>query len=101
MFGAGWHTDSPFLPEPPAISMLYGVEIPPYGGDTIWANSALAYAMLSETMKTMIAPLKVHMSMGECWRRRRRTTRRTTTPIGRLAATRDAKRAARRRGRAR
>ena len=63
LFGAGWHTDSAFLPEPPAISMLYSVEIPPYGGDTIWANSALAYATLSETMKRMLAPLRVHMSM--------------------------------------
>ena len=40
LFGAGWHTDSAFLPEPPAISMLYSVEVPPYGGDTIWANGA-------------------------------------------------------------
>jgi taurine dioxygenase len=63
VFGSGWHTDSPFLPKPPAISMLYGVEIPPYGGDTIWANAALAYAMLSETMQRMLAPLRVHMSM--------------------------------------
>ena len=43
LFGAGWHTDSAFLPEPPAISMLCSVQIPPFGGDTIWANSALAY----------------------------------------------------------
>ena len=43
VFGSGWHTDSPFLPEPPAITMLRSVEIPPFGGDTMWANSALAY----------------------------------------------------------
>ena len=29
IFGSGWHTDSAFLPNPPAISMLYGVDIPP------------------------------------------------------------------------
>ena len=63
IFGSGWHTDSPFLARPPAISMLYGVDIPPCGGDTMWANSALAYALLSATMKAMIAPLKVRMSM--------------------------------------
>ncbi|NKB48888.1 MAG: hypothetical protein GKS02_05935 [Alphaproteobacteria bacterium] len=62
IFGEGWHTDSPFLARPPAISMLYGVDIPPYGGDTIWANTELAYDYLSDTMKTMLAPLKVHMS---------------------------------------
>ena len=42
VFGSGWHTDSPFLAEPPAISILRSVQIPPFGGDTIWANSALA-----------------------------------------------------------
>lgn len=62
IFGEGWHTDSPFLARPPAISMLYGVDIPPYGGDTIWANTELAYDYLSDTMKTMLAPLRVHMS---------------------------------------
>ena len=39
IFGSGWHTDSPFLKTPPAISMLFGADIPPYGGDTIWCNS--------------------------------------------------------------
>jgi alpha-ketoglutarate-dependent taurine dioxygenase len=91
VFGAGWHTDSPFLPEPPAISMLHGVDIPPYGGDTIWANSALAYAMLSETMQRMIAPLKVHMSMGKVLASAQAHGARDGSPIGRLAATRDAK----------
>ena len=62
LFGSGWHTDSPFLETPPAISMLYGVDIPPYGGDTIWCNSALAYRCLSDTMKHVISDLRVHMS---------------------------------------
>jgi len=62
IFGSGWHTDSPFLPRPPAISILFGADIPPFGGDTIWANSQLAYEFLSDTMKQMIAPLRVHMS---------------------------------------
>jgi len=62
IFGEGWHTDSPFLARPPAISMLRGVDIPPYGGDTIWASTRLAYEHLSDAMKSMLAPLKVHMS---------------------------------------
>ncbi|NNE83603.1 MAG: hypothetical protein HKN28_06500 [Alphaproteobacteria bacterium] len=62
IFGEGWHTDSPFLARPPAISMLYGVDVPPFGGDTIWANTELAYDYLSDTMKTLLAPLRVHMS---------------------------------------
>ncbi|MDB3997986.1 TauD/TfdA family dioxygenase [Litorivicinus sp.] len=62
VFGGGWHTDSPFLECPPSVSILRGVEIPPYGGDTIWYNSVLAYESLSEIMKSMLAPLRVHMS---------------------------------------
>ena len=62
IFGGSWHTDSPFLAQPPAISLLYGVDIPPFGGDTLWANTVRAYAALSDTMKNMLAPLQVHMS---------------------------------------
>jgi taurine dioxygenase len=89
VFGAGWHTDSPFLREPPAISMLYGVEIPPYGGDTIWANAALAYATLSEAMQAMIAPLRVRMSMRTVLSLAQELMEPDDTAIGRLAATRD------------
>jgi taurine dioxygenase len=62
IFGSGWHTDSPFMEQPPSVSTLYGVDIPPYGGDTIWCNLALAYDYLSDTMKSVLAPLKVWMS---------------------------------------
>jgi taurine dioxygenase len=64
LFGSGWHTDSPFLPEPPGVTILRSVEIPPYGGDTVWANGALAYRLLSPAMQAMLAPLKVRMSAG-------------------------------------
>ncbi len=62
IFGSGWHTDSPFMETPPAISMLRGVEIPPYGGDTIWCNTVLAYRCLSAQMQSVVADLRVHMS---------------------------------------
>ena len=62
LFGSGWHTDSPFLAEPPSVTILRSVEIPPYGGDTVWANCALAYRMLSPAMQAMLLPLKVRMS---------------------------------------
>lgn len=68
VFGEGWHTDSPFLTRPPAISMLYGKHIPPYGGDTWWANTEIAYEFLSEGMKQLLAPLKVHMTAREAIR---------------------------------
>ncbi len=63
VFGSGWHTDSPFLPEPPSITLLYSLEVPPLGGDTTWANAALAYSMLSDAYRRMIDGLKVHFSM--------------------------------------
>jgi len=37
-FGGVWHSDTTYLARPPMASMLYAVEIPPYGGDTIFAN---------------------------------------------------------------
>jgi alpha-ketoglutarate-dependent taurine dioxygenase len=62
LFGGGWHTDSPFLEEPPAITTLRAVEIPPFGGDTHWANCALAFRHLSKTYRDMLRGLRVHMS---------------------------------------
>ena len=62
LFGGSWHTDSAFLPRPPSISTLRSVQIPPFGGDTVWANAVLAHDMLSPAMQAMLAPLRVHMS---------------------------------------
>jgi alpha-ketoglutarate-dependent taurine dioxygenase len=92
VFGEGWHTDSPFLPEPPSITLLYSVEIPPFGGDTTWANSALAYAMLSDTYRRMIAGLKVQFSLRDVLKSVHEAVEVGDSPIGRLAATRDAER---------
>jgi taurine dioxygenase len=86
VFGSGWHTDSPFLPQPPAITILRAVQVPPYGGDTIWANTALAYAVLSDTYKRMIADLRIHFSMRDVLRSARSAVESRDTPMGRLAA---------------
>src|SRR6476659_7121570 len=50
-FGGVWHSDTTYLECPPMASMLYAVEIPPYGGDTLFANQYLAYETLSEGLK--------------------------------------------------
>lgn len=62
VFGGGWHTDSPFLEKPPSVTILRSVESPPYGGDTTWANCALAFKKLSPIYKDMLRGLNVHMS---------------------------------------
>src|SRR5277367_3969232 len=90
VFGEGWHTDSPFLPEPPSITILRSVQIPPLGGDTTFANAALAYRMLSETYKRIIAGLRTHFSLRDVLQSVYDAVEVSDSPIGRLAATRDA-----------
>jgi len=57
-FGGVWHSDTTYLQVPPMGSMLLSREIPPYGGDTMFANQQLAYDALSDTMKRMLEGLK-------------------------------------------
>jgi alpha-ketoglutarate-dependent taurine dioxygenase len=54
-----WHTDKPYYGVPPAITTLYAVELPPTGGDTEFANTALAYNALPDDMKQRIVGLRV------------------------------------------
>ena len=54
-FGNDWHTDTCYLKEPPRATLLYAVETPPKGGDTLYASTSAAYDALSEGMKNMLA----------------------------------------------
>ena len=51
IFAETWHSDWSFLPSPPAGTALFGVVIPPVGGDTLFANQYAAYEALPAAMK--------------------------------------------------
>ncbi|UCF74493.1 MAG: TauD/TfdA family dioxygenase [Betaproteobacteria bacterium] len=53
-FGGIWHSDTTYLERPPMASMLYAIEIPPYGGDTLFANQYLAYETLSDAYRKLL-----------------------------------------------
>ncbi|GAB2178782.1 taurine dioxygenase [Dongia sp. agr-C8] len=52
-----FHTDVTFIATPPLGSILYGVEIPETGGDTLFADLGAAYAGLSEPLKRTLEGL--------------------------------------------
>jgi len=56
-FGGQWHSDWSFQESPPLATILHGKDIPLYGGDTLFANSYLAYDTLSDGMKKIVDPL--------------------------------------------
>ena len=54
VFGGDWHSDFSFLAKPPSGSVLNAVEVPAYGGDTVWANQTAAYDALPPELRDMI-----------------------------------------------
>ena len=54
VFGGGWHTDLSFLDHPPGGSVLVGIDIPPYGGDTMFCSQQAAWDSLPEPMKSLL-----------------------------------------------
>ncbi|MFE6774929.1 TauD/TfdA dioxygenase family protein [Streptomyces sp. NPDC057702] len=53
-----WHTDVTFVPAYPAFSILRAEVIPPYGGNTLWSNTAAAYAELAAPLRTLADSLR-------------------------------------------
>src|SRR5437762_10621226 len=56
-FGGIWHSDTTYLTVPPMGSMLLAREVPPFGGDTMFANQYLAYEALSDGLKKTLEGL--------------------------------------------
>ena len=63
-FANAWHTDLSYLTAPPAYTVLHAHDVPPAGGDTMWANQYLAYESLPDSVKHQIADLRATHSAG-------------------------------------
>ena len=57
-FGAVWHSDTAYLEAPPMGTLLLARELPPFGGDTLFASQYAAYDALSGGMKHLLAGLR-------------------------------------------
>lgn len=62
-----FHTDSPFLPQPPKCIVMRALEVPQWGGDTAFSNAYLVYEHLSQGMKDLLDGLQVVYSGKEIW----------------------------------
>jgi taurine dioxygenase len=57
-FGGIWHSDTTYLDQPPMATLLIAREIPPAGGDTMFANQYMAFESLSPAMQELLTPLR-------------------------------------------
>jgi len=59
-FGGAWHSDTTYLEVPPGLTLLYAVEVPATGGDTLFADMCGAYQALSPALRDILDGLVGH-----------------------------------------
>jgi taurine dioxygenase len=57
-FNSGWHTDVTFVEQPPIGSIIHAIDVPPYGGDTIWVDLEAAFNGVSPAMQQFFSTLR-------------------------------------------
>lgn len=57
-YGEVWHADCSYMRAPPLGALLYAVEVPAYGNDTVFANMTLALEALSPAFRRLLEPLR-------------------------------------------
>ena len=57
-FGGGWHTDGSWQAHPPKATVLHAVDVPPRGGDTLFADTAAAFRDLSDGLRRTLLGLE-------------------------------------------
>jgi taurine dioxygenase len=62
--GEGWHTDTAFLPQPAKATQLYAIQLPSYGGDTLFANMYAAYEALPPALQHRVDGLRATFRCG-------------------------------------
>lgn len=73
VFGAAWHSDWSFMPAPPKATLLYALDVPDHGGDTLFASATRAWEALSPTYRTMLEGLQANHNAGRGYGDRQRT----------------------------
>ncbi len=54
VFGGNWHSDFSYLERPPGGSLLQAVDLPPVGGDTLWADCVSAWESLPDDLRVIL-----------------------------------------------
>jgi len=69
-FGGAWHSDFSFQQEPPSFTILAAVDLPPWGGDTVFSSMSAAWDGLPQVIKDQVLPLQAVHTARDAYSRR-------------------------------